>query len=99
MVSSSPLSNPPPALARTVINLDQGERASNGLGWGIHPAIAEAHPMITQNTDRPEGTLEFTVTGYVTGNDYETVLAPAIESDGWPGAARMNSEKTSPSWR
>lgn len=35
--------------------------------------------MIVQNTDRPEGTLEFTISGYVTGADYETVLAPAIE--------------------
>lgn len=35
--------------------------------------------MIVQNTDRPEGTLEFIISGYVTGTDYETVLAPAIE--------------------
>ena len=35
--------------------------------------------MITQNTDRPEGTLEFAISGHVSGADYETVLIPAIE--------------------
>jgi hypothetical protein len=35
--------------------------------------------MIVQNPDRPEGTLEFTVSGRVTAADYETVLIPAIE--------------------
>lgn len=35
--------------------------------------------MIVQNPDRPEGTLEFTVSGRVTGADYDTVLVPAIE--------------------
>lgn len=35
--------------------------------------------MIVQNPDRPEGTLEFTVSGRVTGADYDRVLIPAIE--------------------
>lgn len=35
--------------------------------------------MIVQNPDRPEGILEFTVSGHVTGDDYEKVVIPAVE--------------------
>ncbi len=35
--------------------------------------------MIEEITGRPEGTLEFKITGYVTADDYDTVLTPAIE--------------------
>jgi hypothetical protein len=35
--------------------------------------------MIEEIQGRPEGTLEFKVTGTVTGDDYDTVLTPALE--------------------